>query len=142
MSRVGTTILVGLAASPGIAIGRCWTIDRRRVRTPRRKLGPEEVEPELARLKNALEVSDLQLADVRAKITKSEAGGAGEDDRRGLRGIMSRVGTTILVGLAASPGIAIGRCWTIDRRRVRTPKRKLGQEEVEPELLRLKNALE
>jgi phosphotransferase system enzyme I (PtsI) len=78
MSRVGTTILVGLAASPGIAIGRCWTIDRRRVRTPKRKLGPEEVEPEVLRLKNALEVSDLQLADVRAKITKGE-GGAGAD---------------------------------------------------------------
>jgi phosphotransferase system enzyme I (PtsI) len=75
MSRVGTTILVGLAASPGIAIGRCWTIDRRRVRTPKRKLGPEEVEPELQRLKNALEVSDLQLADVRAKITKVEGAG-------------------------------------------------------------------
>jgi len=76
MSRVGTTILVGLAASPGIVIGRCWTIDRRRVRTPKRKLGPEEVEPEVLRLKNALEVSDLQLADVRAKITKGDATGA------------------------------------------------------------------
>ncbi|HSN16045.1 MAG TPA: phosphoenolpyruvate--protein phosphotransferase [Anaeromyxobacteraceae bacterium] len=75
MSRVGTTILVGLAASPGIAIGRCWTIDRRRVRTPKRKLGPEEVEPEILRLRNALEISDLQLADVRAKITKGEASG-------------------------------------------------------------------
>jgi phosphotransferase system enzyme I (PtsI) len=75
MSRVGTTILVGLAASPGIAIGRCWTIDRRRVRTPKRKLGPEEVEPEVLRLRNALEISDLQLADVRAKITKAETSG-------------------------------------------------------------------
>jgi phosphotransferase system enzyme I (PtsI) len=75
MSRIGTTILVGLAASPGIAIGRCWTIDRRRVRTPKRKLGQEEVESELSRLKNALEVSDMQLADVRAKIAKGETGG-------------------------------------------------------------------
>jgi phosphotransferase system enzyme I (PtsI) len=78
MSRVGTTILLGLAASPGIAIGRCWTIDRRKVRTPKRKLGPEEVENELARLRTALELSDLQLADVRAKIAKVE-GAAGTD---------------------------------------------------------------
>src|SRR5512144_2403244 len=78
MSRVGPTILVGLAASPGIAIGRCWTIDRRRVRTPKRKLGPEEVEPELQRLKNALEVSDVQLADVREKITKGEGSGGAD----------------------------------------------------------------
>ncbi len=75
MSRVGTTILVGLAASPGIAIGRCWTIDRRRVRTPKRKLGQEEVEPEVHRLRNALEISDLQLADVRAKIARNEGSG-------------------------------------------------------------------
>ena len=42
----GTTILVGIGASPGIAIGRCWPVDRRKVRTPKRRLGPEEVEPE------------------------------------------------------------------------------------------------
>ncbi len=76
MTPAGTTILVGLAASPGIAIGRCWPVDRRRVRTPKRRLGPDEVENEIARFKTALELSDLQLAEVRDKVEKAEVGGA------------------------------------------------------------------
>jgi phosphotransferase system enzyme I (PtsI) len=73
----GTTILVGIGASPGIAIGRCWPVDRRKVRTPKRRLGPDEVEPELQRFKVALELSDLQLEEVRRKV---EAEGAGAGD--------------------------------------------------------------
>jgi phosphotransferase system enzyme I (PtsI) len=72
MTPVGTTTLVGLAASPGIAIGRCWTVDRRRVRTPKRRLAPEEVDAELARFRTALEVSDVQLAEVRQKVERAE----------------------------------------------------------------------
>ncbi len=72
MTPVGTTTLVGLAASPGIALGRCWPVDRRRVRTPKRRLAPEEVESELARFRTALELSDVQLAEVREKVEKAE----------------------------------------------------------------------
>ncbi|WP_242394114.1 phosphoenolpyruvate--protein phosphotransferase [Anaeromyxobacter oryzisoli] len=72
------TILVGLAASPGIAIGRCWTVERRKVRTPKRRIGAEEVEAEVARLRTALEVSDLQLADVRGKVAGPDAVGGAE----------------------------------------------------------------
>jgi phosphotransferase system enzyme I (PtsI) len=78
MNPAGTTILVGIAASPGIAIGRCWTMDRRRVRTPKRRLGPEDVGPELVRFRNALELSDLQLEDVRRKVAEGEAAGLGD----------------------------------------------------------------
>jgi phosphotransferase system enzyme I (PtsI) len=73
----GTTILVGIGASPGIAIGRCWPVDRRKVRTPKRRLGPDEVDAELSRLKVALELSDLQLEDVRRKV-EAEGTGTGE----------------------------------------------------------------
>jgi phosphotransferase system enzyme I (PtsI) len=68
----GPTTLFGVAASPGIAVGRCWTVDRRRVRTPRRRIEPGEVEPELARLRAALEVSDRQLGEVREKVEKAQ----------------------------------------------------------------------
>ncbi len=78
MTPSSSTTLVGMAASPGVAIGRCWTVDRRRVRTPKRRLSPEEVEGELARLRIALELSDLQLAEVREKIEAAEASGAAE----------------------------------------------------------------
>ena len=66
------TTLMGIGASPGIAIGRCWPIDRRRVRTPRRRVLPEEVPGELARLHAAMEASDRQLADVRQKVERIE----------------------------------------------------------------------
>ena len=66
------TTLMGIGASPGIAIGRCWPIDRRRVRTPRRRILPEEVPGELARLHAAMEASDRQLADVRQKVERIE----------------------------------------------------------------------
>ena len=74
----GTTILVGIGASPGIAIGRCWPMDRRKVRAPKRRLGPDEVEPELQRFKAALETSDVQLEEVRRKVEESEGTGAGD----------------------------------------------------------------
>jgi phosphoenolpyruvate-protein kinase (PTS system EI component) len=69
---MGSTTLQGLPASPGIAVGRCWTVDRRKVRTPRRKVSLEEVEAELARLEAALELSVQQLDGVRAKVEASE----------------------------------------------------------------------
>jgi len=69
---MGSTTLQGLPASPGIAVGRCWTVDRRKVRTPRRKVHPDEVEAELARLEAALELSVHQLDGVRAKMEASE----------------------------------------------------------------------
>ena len=74
----GTTILVGIGASPGIAIGRCWPVDRRKVRTPKRRLGPDEVEPELGRFRTALELSEAQLAEVRHKVAEAEGGSAGD----------------------------------------------------------------
>jgi phosphotransferase system enzyme I (PtsI) len=78
MTPSSSTTLLGLAASPGVAIGRCWTVDRRRVRTPKRRLAPEEVDGELGRLRTALELSDLQLAEVREKIETAETSGAAE----------------------------------------------------------------
>src|SRR5512139_2882627 len=72
MTPSGTSILVGIAASPGIAIGRCWSVDRRRVRTPKRRLAPDEVDPELARFRTAIELSDLQLSEVREKVERGD----------------------------------------------------------------------
>jgi phosphotransferase system enzyme I (PtsI) len=74
----GTTILVGIGASAGIAIGRCWPVDRRRVRTPKRRLGPDEVEPELSRFRTALDLSEDQLAEVRHKVAAAEGGSSGD----------------------------------------------------------------
>jgi phosphotransferase system enzyme I (PtsI) len=77
MTPAGTSILVGIAASPGIAIGRCWSLDRRRVRTPKRRLAGDELESELQRFRNALEVSDLQLSEVKEKVERNGDGALG-----------------------------------------------------------------
>ncbi len=79
MTPASASILVGIAASPGIAIGRCWPVDRRRVRAPKRRLAPEEVESELARLRTALEISDLQLAEVREKVERAQGAQGGAE---------------------------------------------------------------
>lgn len=72
MTPAGTTILVGIAASPGIAIGRCWSVDRRKVRTPKRRLSQDEVDVELARFRTAMELSDLQLSEVKEKVGQAD----------------------------------------------------------------------
>ena len=69
---MGSTTLQGLAASPGIAVGRCWTVDRRKVKTQRRDVAPEEVHAELARLEAAIELSVHPLDGVRTKMEARE----------------------------------------------------------------------
>ena len=78
MSQPPALTLVGLAASPGIAIGQVWTMERRRVQTPKRRLALSEVEEELARFRAALEASDAQLDEVRKKVEANGGSGAGE----------------------------------------------------------------
>jgi phosphotransferase system enzyme I (PtsI) len=67
-----STTLMGLAASPGIAVGRCWPVDQRKVKTPKRRIEQEEVQGELGRLRAALEAADEQLATVRRKVEELE----------------------------------------------------------------------
>ena len=68
-------ILDGIAASPGIAIGRAFLLDRRRAKVPRRHLEEDEIGNELARLDAAIEASDQQLEKVKQKLRERE----GED---------------------------------------------------------------
>jgi phosphoenolpyruvate-protein phosphotransferase (PTS system enzyme I) len=67
-----STTLLGLAASPGIAVGRCWPVDRRKVRTPRRRIDAKDVKDELARMRSAIDAADRQLAEVRVKVEELE----------------------------------------------------------------------
>jgi phosphotransferase system enzyme I (PtsI) len=45
-------------------------------------------------------------------------------------------------GIGASPGVAVGHAYVLDNRRVRTPKVKLQETEVEAEALRFKTSVE
>jgi phosphotransferase system enzyme I (PtsI) len=67
-----TLNLKGIGASPGVAVGHAFILDRKRVRTPKLRLAEAEVEPERMRMRTALELSDLQLAELKEQITRSE----------------------------------------------------------------------
>jgi phosphotransferase system enzyme I (PtsI) len=66
--NVGEIRKRGVAASPGIAIGRAFVVDRRRRKTPKRHINAEEVDLEIARLRKAIQESDTQLAKIKDRL--------------------------------------------------------------------------
>ncbi|HJZ86404.1 MAG TPA: phosphoenolpyruvate--protein phosphotransferase [Polyangia bacterium] len=66
------TRLFGIAASPGVAIGRVYLLDRRKVKTPKQHIPPEEVEKEIRRFEAALRESDQQLERIKQKLKERE----------------------------------------------------------------------
>jgi phosphoenolpyruvate-protein phosphotransferase (PTS system enzyme I) len=68
-------VMRGLAASPGLAVGRAWVLDRRKLKTTKRRIEEGEVVAELARFDAALAASDAQLERVKKKLAERE----GED---------------------------------------------------------------
>lgn len=60
----------GVAASPGIAMGRAVVLARTDVRVPKRRLSPEEADGEMARLVEAIEATKAQLVDIRDKVAR------------------------------------------------------------------------
>src|SRR6516165_8869522 len=67
-----TLSLKGIGASPGIAVGPAYLVDRRRVRTPKVRLAQADVESELMRLKTAIELSDHQLLEIKDRLAQGE----------------------------------------------------------------------
>jgi phosphotransferase system enzyme I (PtsI) len=67
-----TLSLKGIGASPGVAVGHAYILDRKRVRTPKLRLAEAEVDPERMRMKTALDLSDRQLSELKEQITRSE----------------------------------------------------------------------
>ncbi|TMA45597.1 MAG: phosphoenolpyruvate--protein phosphotransferase, partial [Deltaproteobacteria bacterium] len=57
--------LTGIPASPGVAIGRVFPVDRRRARVPRYHIQPDQVEAEIRRLDAAVKESVDQLQQIR-----------------------------------------------------------------------------
>jgi phosphotransferase system enzyme I (PtsI) len=60
--------LTGVPASPGIALGRAYHLERAHLRVPHHKLAAGEVDREITRLVTAMELSRHQLSQVRAKL--------------------------------------------------------------------------
>ena len=64
--------LQAIGASPGMAVGRAFVLDRRRVRTPKMKLAAQEVERELLRFKTAIDLSEHQLIELKSRLEQSD----------------------------------------------------------------------
>ena len=66
--------LIGIPASPGVAIGRVLPVDRRRARVPRYHVQPEQIDTEIARLDAAVKESVEQLNQIRQSLGEGEQG--------------------------------------------------------------------
>jgi phosphotransferase system enzyme I (PtsI) len=71
-----TVSFQGIGASPGVAVGHAFVLDSKRVRSPKIKVRPEDVDAEVLRLKTAIVLSDKQLEELKGKLT----GGSGSMD--------------------------------------------------------------
>ncbi|MBN1960376.1 MAG: phosphoenolpyruvate--protein phosphotransferase [Deltaproteobacteria bacterium] len=58
----------GIGASPGVAIGRIFLLDRRQVRAPRYHIQPDQVDYEISRLDRAVAKSVEQLESIRSRF--------------------------------------------------------------------------
>jgi phosphotransferase system enzyme I (PtsI) len=65
------TVWRGLPASPGIAIGPAFVLRRERMVIPERRIGPEEVEVELARLRASFAETRARLEQIRAGMQET-----------------------------------------------------------------------
>jgi phosphotransferase system enzyme I (PtsI) len=63
------TILVGIGASPGIAIGETFMLNRARVAAVERHIAPEEVQAEIDAFLAACQLSRKQLEEVKQGVT-------------------------------------------------------------------------
>ena len=63
-----TLSIQGIGASPGVAVGHAFVLDRKRVRTPKLRLSEDEVSLELMRMKTAVDLSDHQLLEIKEKV--------------------------------------------------------------------------
>jgi phosphotransferase system enzyme I (PtsI) len=66
--------LIGIPASPGVAIGKVHAIDRRRARVPRFHIAPERIPAELERLEHAVRDSVEQLRAIQESLGEGEQG--------------------------------------------------------------------
>jgi phosphotransferase system enzyme I (PtsI) len=65
-------VLTGIDASPGIAIGEAYVVDRRDLAIPEYEIAREDVEREVERFRGALERSREQLLKVKNRIAEVE----------------------------------------------------------------------
>ncbi len=66
--RVQERVLFGIGASPGIAIGATFVVDRTRIKAVERTIAPEEIPEEIQSFLEAVRISKKQLEDVKQAV--------------------------------------------------------------------------
>ncbi len=74
-----TVSLQGIGASPGVAVGHAFVLDSKRVRTPKVKLKADEVDLEALRFKTAVDLSDVQLQELKERLFSESDRNQGQD---------------------------------------------------------------
>ncbi|HSB04718.1 MAG TPA: phosphoenolpyruvate--protein phosphotransferase [Thermodesulfobacteriota bacterium] len=69
---VKNKFIQGLGASPGIILGKAFLVDRSLVRSPQKRISPEEVDREAERFTKALQESQRQLIEIKDRILDPE----------------------------------------------------------------------
>lgn len=62
--------LMGIPASPGVAIGRAFLLDNEDLPTPKRPLSSSQVSGEIARFEEALTQTRKEIRDIQTKVSK------------------------------------------------------------------------
>ncbi len=98
MSSLERESLSGIAASPGVAIGKVTVFDRRSVPVPRRRIASEDIEREVARLEKAMEDARHEVETVRDSLPAD----AGADHRLLLETQLMMHGDELLLSQATA----------------------------------------
>jgi phosphotransferase system enzyme I (PtsI) len=73
-----TLALTGHAVARGIVIGRCHLAERNELDIVEYRIGAEEVDREIARVRHAIQAASEQLEELSGRVVKSVGGGAAE----------------------------------------------------------------
>jgi phosphoenolpyruvate-protein phosphotransferase (PTS system enzyme I) len=65
-------VFKGIGVCSGIAFGKVYVVDRRRVAVPRFHIDDSKIDEELARFETAIEVSEEQLSEIKERAHKSD----------------------------------------------------------------------
>lgn len=72
MTKNKEIVLDGIELSPGIVIGRVWLVDRKKVKAGQRRIKKAEVDSEVKRFEDAVEMSKAQLLSVKDRVFGDE----------------------------------------------------------------------
>ena len=59
----------GIAASPGIAIGKVFVLDQEEVAIKKREISQAEIEPEIERFREAIRKTEEELLETKEKVS-------------------------------------------------------------------------